>query len=189
MNTLPTLVAQAAQGDQDAWTELVRRYHPMLRSIARTLRLTEDEAADASQTTWLMLTRHIGRIREPERMGGWLSTTMRHECLRVLGRRTLEDLVDDWSAVRLPAAGGLDAHVVRAERDQLVREAVDDLPGHQRKLMLVLSQASEPSYQQVAEVMSMPVGSIGPTRARALRRLRGLLEGRGVDSDALDLTA
>jgi RNA polymerase sigma factor (sigma-70 family) len=143
MNMLPILVQRAGQGDEDAWTELVRRYNPMLRSIARSMRLTAEEGADASQTTWLKLTRHLSQIRDPDRLGSWLATTMRHESLRLLCQRRREQLRDDWSGVP-ERDGGLDAEIVRSERDRLLWQAVDDLPAHQRKLMLLLSRGPNP---------------------------------------------
>jgi RNA polymerase sigma factor (sigma-70 family) len=189
MNVLPILVQRAGQGDEQAWTQLVQRYNPMLRTIARSLRLSQEEGADAAQTTWLELTRNLGRIRDPDRLGSWLATTMRHESLRLLGTRRREQLVDDWSVMPARAGGGVDAEITRLERDRLLWQAVDDLPAHQRTLMRMLSRASRPSYQEVAREMAMPVGSIGPTRARALLRLRGLLAERGVEADSFDLTA
>jgi RNA polymerase sigma factor (sigma-70 family) len=186
MNAVPNLVERAGQGEQDAWAELVRRYDPMLRSIARNLGLTYEERADAAQTTWLHLARGLSRIREANRLGGWLATTMRHESLRLLALRRHENLVDDWSGLAVhasaDAAGGPDAEIVRIERDRLLWQAVDALPAHQRTLIRLLSRASKPSYQEVARVMAMPVGSIGPTRARALLRLRELLTEQGVSA-------
>jgi RNA polymerase sigma factor (sigma-70 family) len=188
MNALPILVERAGQGDEDTWTELVRRYDPMLQSIARSLRLTHEEGADAAQTTWLQLARCLSRIRDPNRLGGWLATTMRHESLRLLGHRRHENLVDDWSGVTARSGGGLDTEIVRIERDRLLWQAVDALPAHQRTLIRLLSRASKPSYQEIARAMTMPVGSIGPTRARALLRLRELLTQQGVNADTDDLT-
>ncbi|MFI5889593.1 RNA polymerase sigma factor [Actinoplanes sp. NPDC051513] len=189
MNVLPILVDQAGHGDEDAWTELVRRYHPMLRSIARGMRLTPEEGADAAQTTWLELTRSLNRIRDPDRLGSWLATTMRHESLRLLSRRRREHLTDDWSGIPERSGGSLDAEIVRMERDRLLWQAVDDLPAHQRRLIRLLSRAAKPSYREIARTMAMPVGSIGPTRARALLRLRDLLAERGISADSFDLTA
>ena len=187
MNALPILVERAGQGDEDTWTELVRRYDPMLQSIARSLRLTHEEGADAAQTTWLQLARCLSRIRDPNRLGGWLATTMRHESLRLLGHRRHENLVDDWSSVTARSGGGLDTEIVRIERDRLLWQAVNALPAHQRTLIRLLSRASKPSYQEIARAMAMPVGSIGPTRARALLRLRELLTEQGVNADTYDL--
>src|SRR4051794_12825258 len=84
MRDLATLVIRAAGRDESAWAELVAEFGPMMRSIAAGFRLTAEEAADAAQTTWLRLLKHIGRIREPDRIAGWLATTMRRECGRTL---------------------------------------------------------------------------------------------------------
>src|SRR5215831_13070195 len=80
--SLVELVDQASAGDSDAWDELVDRFSGMVWAVARGHGLSSADAADVSQTTWLRLVEHLDRIREPERVGAWLATTARHECLR-----------------------------------------------------------------------------------------------------------
>jgi RNA polymerase sigma factor (sigma-70 family) len=189
MSEISTLVARAANREEPAWGELVARHNPMLRSIARGFRLTDQEAADAAQTTWLRLVLHITRLREPDHVAGWLASTMRHECLRLLRLRGREDLVDDWARVGPAAEEPTDSALLRAERARSLWRAVDRLPPHQRRLLLALSSATEPSYKEVAAAMSIPIGSIGPTRARALSRLRDLLADDGLNRDSFDLAA
>ena len=81
---LNELVRAAAEGDQQAWDALVDRFAGLVWAIARAHRLSPADAADVSQTTWLRLVEHLGRIRDPERVGAWLAATARHECLRVI---------------------------------------------------------------------------------------------------------
>jgi RNA polymerase sigma factor (sigma-70 family) len=80
------LVAAAAAGDQQAWDALVDRYASLLWSVARSYRLSAPDAADVVQTTWLRLVEHLGQIADPDRLPGWLATSARRECLRVLRR-------------------------------------------------------------------------------------------------------
>ncbi|HEY0486878.1 MAG TPA: sigma-70 family RNA polymerase sigma factor [Mycobacteriales bacterium] len=170
-------VARAAAGDDRAWALMVRQYDGLLRSVAAGFRLSGDEGSDAAQTTWLRLVEHIGSLREPERLAGWLSVTMRRECIRLLGRRRRERPTGDfsWSDARADGGEGIDAGILRAERDAELWRAVDRLPARQRELVLALSATPPPSYAQVGAALSMAVGSIGPTRAKALRSLRHLL--------------
>jgi RNA polymerase sigma factor (sigma-70 family) len=170
-------VQRAAAGDERAWETMVRQYDGLLRSVAVGFRLTREEGADAAQTTWLRLVEHIRTIREPEKLAGWLSVTMRRECIRLVGRKRRERLTEDFEWTDAPADGGegVDAGVLRAERNAALWEAVDLLPTRQRQLVLALSASPPPSYQQVGAELSMAVGTIGPTRAKALRRLRHLL--------------
>ncbi|HET6685932.1 MAG TPA: sigma-70 family RNA polymerase sigma factor, partial [Jiangellaceae bacterium] len=78
------LVRDAAGGDQGAWNQLVDRYSRLVWAVARGHRLAHADSADVFQTTWLRLVEHLGRLRDPEQLAGWLSTTARHESLRVL---------------------------------------------------------------------------------------------------------
>jgi RNA polymerase sigma factor (sigma-70 family) len=178
MTPLPELITRAANRDETAWAELVGEFGPMLRSIAAGFRLGPEESADAAQTTWLNFLLHIDRIREPERVGGWLAITMRHECLRLVRQNPRELALEDWMLTG--DDDGLVERVARDERDRTLWNAVDRLPAHQRNLVRALARDPEPSYRQVAAAMSIPVGSIGPTRARALGRLGRMLELHGI---------
>jgi DNA-directed RNA polymerase specialized sigma24 family protein len=72
-----TLVRRAIVGDEKAWEDLVIRYGGLLRAIARDFRLSQEQASDAAQNTWMRLVESIGKVREPEKLGGWLASTMR----------------------------------------------------------------------------------------------------------------
>ncbi len=177
------LVKRAAEGDQDGWNALVDRFAPTLWAIGRGYRLSAADAADVFQTTWLRLLEHLDRIHEPERVGAWLATTARRECLRVVrlaGRQVPNghdfDLVVDPATLRSP-----DGELVAAERQQIVGALIEQLPPRSRSLLRLLSVDSPRSYAEIGRVLSMPVGSIGPTRARALEQLRRLAVRAGVD--------
>lgn len=167
------LVAQARAGEREAWDELVARFEGLITAIARSFRLHADDAADVTQTTWLRLFESIDRVREPERLAGWIATTARRECLRVLRRAGRErptdqlDRPDDTPAFATPGQELMAAQ----ERDTL-RAAVRALSARHRRLMAALMTSPRPSYDQVANAIDMPVGSIGPTRMRAIDQLR-----------------
>lgn len=177
------LVRGAAEGDQSAWARLVERHSNLLRGIARGYRLGDAQVDDVVQTAWLRLVEHLPELREPERVTGWLVTTVRRECLTVLRatRRELPVLSEDdefWGSV------GSAEHEVLEEQDrEQVRQALSRLPERQRAVLQTLMWAPELDYRQVGAALSMPVGSIGPTRGRALLRIRELLED-AVPSDA-----
>jgi DNA-directed RNA polymerase specialized sigma24 family protein len=92
---LATLVEAGAAGDAAAWRSLVTRFEPRLRNVARAYRLAPTDVDDILQATWLCLFTHIGPIREPAAIGGWLATTVRRECLRLLQRPVRERLTAD----------------------------------------------------------------------------------------------
>ena len=185
------LVNAALGGDQSSWDELVRRYSGLVWSVARGYRLGPADAADVFQTTWLRLAEHLGRIDKPSQVGAWLATTARHEALRIARgatrivpaeEATLVALgqVDDYS----PERAVLDAEQARLNSDRAARlwRAFGQLPARCRELLRILIASPPPSYAEVATAMGMPVGSIGPTRARCLQRLRERLTGEVSDA-------
>src|SRR4051812_7204185 len=108
MSEVAELVRAAAEGDQAAWNRLVDRYNGLVWSVARSFRLSPADASDVVQTSWLRLVEHLGRLQEPERVGSWLATTARRECLRTLRQSArqlpTEELPDIGTDVQLDAA-------------------------------------------------------------------------------------
>jgi RNA polymerase sigma factor (sigma-70 family) len=169
------LVTRAGQGDKQAWDALVERYIPLIWSICRRHRLGDADADDVGQSVWLQLVQQLPSIRDPAALPSWLATVTRWECLRVLG------------AARGPLAAGyeLDAETVpdeqartaeqelpAAERHAALREAFQDLPPPDQRLILLLLRDPPVPYAQISARLGIPVGSIGPTRRRCLDTLR-----------------
>jgi RNA polymerase sigma factor (sigma-70 family) len=179
------LVKAAAHGDRAAWTALVEQYGGLVWATARAHRLSTSDAEDVFQTTWLRLTEHIGRIKEPDRIGGWLATTARREALKALrAARTVSpvsdpDLLDRYAAEGSPEQAAL-ASEEAADRADLARRlwvAFQRLPERCRALLRVLMATPPPRYAEIAEALGIAVGSIGPTRARCLTQLRAMMAG------------
>ena len=166
---LDRLVHRAAALDQHAWDALFRRFDARVRAVARAHRLSPHDAEDVAQATWIGLLTHIGAVREPERIGAYVHTIARRESLRKIGGRRTEPLAAEEQAA--PPEEEPEAHLLRAERDGSLEAALDALPTHQRRLLQLLLAEPELSYRDVADRLAMPIGSIGPTRARALERL------------------
>jgi RNA polymerase sigma factor (sigma-70 family) len=177
------LVRRAAEGDAAAWQALVERYAGLLWSIAGSYRLGRADAADAVQTTWLRLLENLSRLREPERVGAWLATTLRHECLAVLRRSGRVAPTDDDALERAVEATGKiadppDAGLLRGERDSRLWQAFERLSERCKlvlRALVVEAEDGPPVYTDVAQRLSIPVGSLGPSRARCLLQLRRLL--------------
>jgi RNA polymerase sigma factor (sigma-70 family) len=173
------LVSAAATGDASAWDELVREFSGMVRSIARWHRLSDADAADVAQATWLRLFEHLDRIKEPARIGAWLATTARRECLRVLrGAQRCVPLGDEWEYGESTDAAA-DSGLLAAERDRALKRCFARLRVADQQLLTLLMADEEPAYADISVAMAIPVGSIGPTRARALERLRSELASDG----------
>ena len=179
------LVSRAAAGESAAWDALVDQYSSLLWSIARSFRLSTADSADAIQTTWLRLVESLDRIEDPERLPGWLATTVRRECLRVLRQSKREQVSasDDGLPEVVDPGEPLDAHLLREERDAELWRTFEQLGERCRTLLRVLMTTPPPSYAEVSAALDMPVGSIGPTRQRCLDHLRRLTEGADVLGD------
>lgn len=186
------LVQRAARGDEVAWQGIVREYGGLVEGVARGFRLSDAQTADAVQATWLRLVEHLADIREPGRLPGWLRTTTRRICLSLVrdhGREQPADVVDPSSAsLRWAAAddAGPETWAVRRDQEGLVRRAVATLPERQRALLGMLVCSPPVSYSEISAGLGIPVGSIGPTRARILARLRSELEAAGLHDAALN---
>jgi RNA polymerase sigma factor (sigma-70 family) len=174
------LVGAAARGDERAWGELVDRFAPLVHSVIRSYGLNRADAADVNQTVWLRLVEHLGRLRDPTALAGWLATTCRHECYRLLrlGRRTQpfdpydESTAGHAAAAQLVDPATPDERLLRAERRQALREGLAQLPSRCRDLLSLLAADPPASYREIGERLGMPIGSVGPTQARCLRKLR-----------------
>ncbi|HEY2442152.1 MAG TPA: sigma-70 family RNA polymerase sigma factor [Streptosporangiaceae bacterium] len=175
------MVKAAASGDKAAWQAIVERFSGLVWSVTRAYRLGHADAADVCQTTWLRLAEHIHQINDPARVGAWLATATRRECLRNIrvNARTVPtgDVTwfDDPSATGNPTEDAIlesEGEREAAQRAIAVRRALGRLPDRCRELLRVLMASPPPSYADVAAALDLPIGSIGPTRARCLQRLR-----------------
>ena len=183
------LVARCRHGDAAAWAALVRRYQRIVYAIAMRTGADEHAAADVFQTVFSRLHEHLPRLAQPERLQAWIVTTAKREALRVrqIGRRTVSmtradddesdagDAIEDNFADDAPLA---EEALDRLQQLNLLRTALDRLDLRCRDLLTLLFSDDDerPAYDEVARRLALPVGSIGPTRARCLAKLRGLIE-------------
>lgn len=168
------LVERAVAGDQLAWDGLVDQFGGLVWSVTRGYRLSDADAADVSQIVWLRLLEHLGRLRDPSRVGIWLVTTTRREC-QLLCRPKRTRLVpsgDRFLEIVDEDAPAHDATLLAQERDDALWTAFRRLGDRDQALLRMLVSDLAPSYEEIGAALDMPIGSIGPTRARALARLR-----------------
>jgi RNA polymerase sigma factor (sigma-70 family) len=178
------LVRSAAAGDERGWEALVQEFGAMVWAVARAHRLRDADAADVAQTTWVRLLEHLGDLKDPARVGAWLATTARRECLRVIRRECLrvirhgvrhvqyEDDAPENASRDMPP----DEVLLVAERDRALWRSFSRLRPSDQALLRLLMANPRPSYEEISAVLEIPIGSIGPTRARALERLRQELD-------------
>jgi RNA polymerase sigma factor (sigma-70 family) len=184
------VVDRALAGDERAWGELFQQYDSMLHAVGSGFRLAPGDVEDAIQMTWLGFFRNAGSIRSPEKVGPWLATTMRRNCIRFLGQRRREHLSGDcvrWIVVDESATA--ESRLLVAERNRTLWQVVDRLPPGQRRLVRELFASPDASYHRVAEELSIAVGTIGPTRRRALQQLERMLVKAGVREDDLAIAS
>jgi RNA polymerase sigma factor (sigma-70 family) len=186
-NEAASALQRAAAGDQTAWDTLVEDFSQMLWAVVSGFRLGHADTAEVVQTTWLRLVENLDRIKQPEALGGWLATTARREALRLLRLRRREPVVEDGDIYEpiVPAEPGPEARALDADRERSLWNAFRRLPEQCRTLLYLLSVAAL-SYSELAATLDIPIGGIGPTRARCLARLRRLLQDDGI-SDLWDV--
>lgn len=181
---VPGWMQAAAAGDEQAWSRLVDRYSGLVWSVCRAHRLSTEDAADISQLTWLRLLENLGRIRDPQRLAGWLSTTCRRECLAFLRRsRSATPIEAEHMDRLLGGTAAADQSTLAADQRVTLWQAFLRLGEWcQRVLRALVVEAEDgpPSYRQVAAELQVPVGSLGPTRTRCLSQLRKLLDDDGI---------
>ena len=176
---LADMVIAARGGDLAAWNVLIRRWTPLVRSITFRYRLSRSDAEDVRQMVWLRLFENLMRLRDPRALPGWIRTTTNYEALRVMALARRAEPMDPSVLVRLypqcgvvPDEAEVDRDLLRLERDRAVQEGLAELAAEHRQLLILLHSEPKVSYQEISSALGMPPGSIGPTRARCLEKLR-----------------
>jgi len=167
------LVAACATGDQRAWSVLVHRYRRLIYTIPYRMGMDPADADDVFQVTFARLAPRIGKLKEPGKVRAWLVTTARRIALTAITqRRPVEDSEEILAKVTDPADLAPE-EIVQLEEQQLVRIALSRLGTKCRRLLSLLYYANEGdgSYEAAARAMGIPIGSIGPTRMRCLKKL------------------
>ena len=167
------LVTRAAGDDQQAWDELIERYAPLVWAICTRYRLSNHDIEDVGQSVWLLLVAQLGKLREPAALPGWLATTTKRECLRVVtATRKSQQLGSTVDDAPVADERAIDEEILIAERNAALRTAFAELPPHGQHLLAMLFRDPPCSYSEISATLGIPIGSIGPQRARCLERLR-----------------
>jgi RNA polymerase sigma factor (sigma-70 family) len=173
--SVSALVGRVSDGDQEAWDELIERYSPLVWSICQRFPLSRQDVDDVGQSVWLLLVENIGSLREAAALPGWLATTTRREALRVLKmtqRHDHADLPPDGQMPVDPGSGTIEDELIVAERNAALRAAFAELQPSCHELLSMLLADPPIPYADISARLSIPVGSIGPTRGRCLGQLR-----------------
>lgn len=170
------LIAACLSGDAAAWDALIARYEGLIYSLLLRMGLGAGDAEDVFQDVCVLLLRHLGELRDTSRLAGWLIATTKREAWR--RRRRGASAPASLDEAPEMAGGGVSPEqaAIALEEQRLVREALDRLPERCRRLLTLLYVDDPPAtYAEAAERLGIPLGSVGPTRARCLQRLEKVL--------------
>lgn len=172
------LLVQCRRGEAAAWKELVGRYGNLVYSVCRSTGLSEVDASEVTQQTFCILQDSLDRLKPDSRLGPWLATVARRHSWRVLARQNRESPeAPDELTERAEALSEEGSGTASWERLEWLHHGLSLLDERCRKLLTALYLGSDPaSYEGVAQQLNIAMGSIGPTRARCLKKLRGFLE-------------
>ncbi|GAA1563753.1 MULTISPECIES: RNA polymerase sigma factor [Kribbella] len=170
--TVVDLVARARDGEKNAWDELVQRYAPLVYSVCRRYRLAQPDIDDVGQSVWLRLVEHLPGLREPAALPGWIATTTQRECFRTIRAGSRVEPADLADSADVPEQAIAEEEVLRHERGTILRTAFGELSRRCQLLLSLLMQDPPAPYDEISRRLQLPVGSIGPNRARCLTRLR-----------------
>lgn len=185
------LAALCAQGQPAAWAVMVRRYERLIYTVARRAGLDEHAAADVYQTVCVRLFEHLPRLTQTDRLQAWLVTTTKRETLAALRQRARIGSLPDRGGDRHERSDTAeDPWLTLPDPSPLAEDLLDDLQQMHRVQMgmqaldmrcrqlltLLFNDDDTCDYQQISVSLGMPAGSIGPTRARCLSKLRRWLE-------------
>jgi len=179
------LLEGCRRGEESAWEALVGRYQRLIYAIPRRAGLDEDAASEVFQEVFATLLENADSIEQPSRLQAWLVTTAKRKTWRMISRaravRPFDDSEHEGEVYRLADEGLLpDEALEQLEEQHLVRAALSELEERCRLLLQMLFYSAEPpAYSEIAAALGTSEGSIGPTRARCLKKLLDLLRKKG----------
>ncbi len=175
------LVERCLAGDARAWDALVRRHERLVYAIGRSYRLTDEDMGDVFQEVFAALVRSLGRLRDARTLVRWLSVTSERIARATALRRRREDALSDGDPAGLDALSDsgpeVGVELEQLEAQAMVRLALGALSERCRKLLEALYfEDPTPAYNELSQRLGVPIGSLGPTRARCMDKLRDGVE-------------
>jgi RNA polymerase sigma factor (sigma-70 family) len=167
------LIRACRAGDARAWERLLDKYERLVFSISLNYGLTTDDAADVTQITFTILLQNLNTLPDEIRLSSWLATVARRHTWRLVARNRREAVNPGEDLARNEALGGIVDNRERRELAEWLYQGLSLLDERCRRLLLALYfDAEQPSYAQIADHLKIPIGSVGPTRARCLEQMR-----------------
>jgi RNA polymerase sigma factor (sigma-70 family) len=166
----PTDLVHRVAADPAVWPELIRRYRSLIRAVGRSQHLNAGDIDDLCQLCWLRLAERLPTLRDPGGVAAWLVTTARREARRMTAARLREHPTDPLPP--LAHNGSPERDVLAAEEYERLRQALAGLPDRCRMLLDLVACSPELSYGELAALLGITCGSVGPTKSRCLALLR-----------------
>jgi len=185
-NSLTSMINACRNGEAAAWQELLERLSPLIFSICRDSRLSQEESLDIFGQVCYLLVKNIGQVRSADRIFSYVGTITRRQIYdRFYKDRNIEFVEPEELATRVGHSGQTPDQTFEEDRQrQLLLEALSSLPKRDYQLLMALFfDENEPSYEDIAARLKMPISSIGPTRGRALKKLQSILKRKGYKFD------
>ncbi|MBI3241837.1 MAG: sigma-70 family RNA polymerase sigma factor [Chloroflexi bacterium] len=173
------LILACRKGNVGAWERVLQKYERLVFSVPLHYGFSREDAADVTQLTFTILMQRLNDLREDSHLGAWLTTVARRHTWRLFRRANREVTTDDDDFVETVSALGKPGNdpIDRWEMTQWVDQGLTQLNERCRMILLALYfDSQEPSYAEIASRLGIPVGSVGPTRARCLERLKQVLQ-------------
>lgn len=178
------LVRECCNGNEVAWSALIEKYKNLIFSIPIKMGIPREDAGDIFQSVCVELLSGLPKLREPRALPKWLMQVSYHKCLQ-WKKEHAYPIEDELQDAELPSANGAelpDALLQQLQREQSLRDALNELPPRCRRMVTMLFFEHPPrAYADVAEDLGIATGSIGFIRGRCLKKLRELLEQRGFE--------
>ncbi len=167
-----TELAQAAlAGDATAWRALVEMHSGLVWSIIRGMGIYNADGSDVFQSVFVRLAERLHQIDDAERLPGWLATTTKREIYDLARSKHRRTEPTEAIAEEPSNDPGPDREVIDAETRKQVLAALARLPAEAQQLLRMVVMRDDLSYAEISEALGIPVGSIGPKRARCLEKL------------------
>lgn len=168
-----SLIEQCLSGDQDAWEAIIRRYQNLIYSVPIRYHFSAQDSADVFQHVCVILLEKLKTLRNSETLSSWLYITTKRQCWKIAKKKKMETELQETSEYIS------DSNSENLVLQHQIKTGVDQLPEKCRDLIFALYYADPPySYDQITEKLGIPFGSIGPTRARCLEKLRKILSSK-----------
>lgn len=176
--TLNELVDDCIAGNQESWNRIVERHTPLIWAIARAHRLSAADCEDVSQTTWMRVIQHLGKLRDPEKLSQWIAVSARRESLKHIEKSGRSVPVGDSPVFDRsePSENHPEGAALAKERDNEVLLAYCALSPKCQALLGLLVTDPPMSYDEISATLGIPRGSLGPNRSRCLAHLKKLLQ-------------